>query len=849
MKKFLAVLLSVLMLGALVLGVLAAPGDQITGIQVKAPLPVAGQSPAAVLAENIRITAKTALGEEITLLHGTDWVLMNTVWISGAGETLKEMEASEVFTVGESYQIKVRIRFLSEDWKLENEVSEVSINGKTTTWEKKTVPAEVEEPETLPETLPETGEPTTGGGVTEPETQEPTTGGGVTEPETQEPTTGGGVTEPETGEPTTGGGATEPETQEPTTGGGVTEPETGEPTTGGGQSTTAPERVTVTAEPAEWVVYDIFTNFFCTPVDLTPTVTLTASEKVKTYDGEAITLNAVLAEYVTGVEYRYTWYCEEKVVAGQIGKSIPVANVADSGAYRCEVTAAVLYDDDRESQMASSNPMLITVHPRKITIRLDDVEKVLRDPDPALTYTVEGEIFDELSGKPQRLGGEDIGKYSILIGSVGFAEAVAENYEITVVSGTFSIVNEGQLTMTPVTDVADLSYVLGEQSSTIQVSASRGAIPEGAMISLSTAGQDPLTALENMTGKKILKSFSVTLLDSTGRAIAFPTAAVVRFSIPLTASEVEQQILNTITAGFYASTAKDLTTRLATEGGVNYLVVDIEQAGVVALFEGTKKVVVPPTSSTVTTTTAPVTTGNSNMGGMTTPKGTTAAPTGGDNTFLWILVIVLTVISLGVMIFTLVWTHHNRPTTVEAPPHVIFAAPPPQKSAGTGPAPRRAPPTASRTVPSAGRAAPPTASRTVPPAGRIAPPAGRSAPTASRTPNMQRNPVSSSVDPAAMTRAVGSGIGLATGEKMNPAPTRPRPQAPASPARPAAPKSAPRVEEEILSDGEKMRMRRIADEINAMPPIPEAEVKEKEKTPPRGKPQTPPVIFFDDLED
>ena len=80
----------------------------------------------------------------------------------------------------------------------------------------------------------------------------------------------------------------------------------------------------------------------------------------------------------------------------------------------------------------------LSVTPRLVSIRADDLTKVFNDPDPTLTYSItSGSLIgmDEFSGSLSREAGEDAGTYSIL----GNTLTLGENYELDFLGGTLAI--------------------------------------------------------------------------------------------------------------------------------------------------------------------------------------------------------------------------------------------------------------------------------------------------------------------------------------------------------------------------------------------------------------------------
>jgi hypothetical protein len=86
---------------------------------------------------------------------------------------------------------------------------------------------------------------------------------------------------------------------------------------------------------------------------------------------------------------------------------------------------------------------------RPVTITADDLDKTYGDPDPTLTYVVtSGSLAagDVLVGSLARASGNDVGTYAINQGTV--SSATNGNYTVTFVSGTFTINQAAQDTLT-----------------------------------------------------------------------------------------------------------------------------------------------------------------------------------------------------------------------------------------------------------------------------------------------------------------------------------------------------------------------------------------------------------------
>jgi hypothetical protein len=124
--------------------------------------------------------------------------------------------------------------------------------------------------------------------------------------------------------------------------------------------------------------------------------------------------------------------------------------VADTTVYvRLAGTAAVgspSGDVSITSTGAESKTVAVegTVSAKEITVTADAVGKTYGDADPALTYSVDGLVNgDALSGALERAAGEDVGTYSIAIGSLSNA-----NYSVVSFTGADFTISVRPITIT-----------------------------------------------------------------------------------------------------------------------------------------------------------------------------------------------------------------------------------------------------------------------------------------------------------------------------------------------------------------------------------------------------------------
>lgn len=378
-------------------------------------------------------------------------------------------------------------------------------------------------------------------------------------------------------------------------------------------------------------------EFLAIPLDFEPKVSLTVEgEKTREFDGKGITLTA-LVEELGGISYEYVWYRDLIPVEGAKESTYTVRDVSQSGRYLCTVTARVTDDPTVEPKTTRTAFHDITITPTVITVQIEDAEKNHADPDPEFTYTVLGNVCDPMYGKPQRPEGEDIGKYPILMGSLSFAADKIANYQIIVKQGTMTILSVGELPFSAVANVADLSYISGAKKAKIRASASKGAIPDGAILSFTTASAEARETLADALERSVMKSFTVSIVSRDGKELSLPKHGSIRLQVPLTEEEAKLD-LNTIDAGFYGKKASFVTTDITKSEGVTYITFEIEEVGTVAVFQGEAKEKVP--------------------GGK--------APNGGKkdegSLWMWILIGAVSLAAVGGITFTVIFTLKNKKT-------------------------------------------------------------------------------------------------------------------------------------------------------------------------------------------
>lgn len=374
------------------------------------------------------------------------------------------------------------------------------------------------------------------------------------------------------------------------------------------------------------------------PMNIEPQVSLVVEgdKTTKKFDGKGITLTAQVEE-LGGIRYEYAWYRDNVLIEGATQSSYIVRDVSQSGEYLCAVTARVAGNDSFEAKEAKTQAQSIKITPTSITVQIEDAEKNLSDPDPEFTYTVLGNVYDPIEGKPERQAGESIGTYAIRIGTIGFEPAKAANYKISVKQGTLNILDVNELPFSAVANIADLSYITGAKQSKIRASASKGTLPDGAILSFNIASTEAKNALIRNLNRKILKAFTVSILSRDGKEISLPKHGTIRFQIPLTDEEAVKFKESPVEAGFYGTDAAFLSAEVVESEGVSYITLEITSLGTVAVFQSVPK----PTPST-------------------TAKVNTDKKTDDGSLWLWILIGALSLVAASAIIFTVVFSLNSK---------------------------------------------------------------------------------------------------------------------------------------------------------------------------------------------
>lgn len=383
--------------------------------------------------------------------------------------------------------------------------------------------------------------------------------------------------------------------------------------------------------------------------DLSPVVTLKNSAKAleRSYDGKTDTLS-VEFEKKTGLNYRIEWYRDNTLLPEETGDTVKIRNVKDSGTYFCRVIAspALAAASAKQEYATDSQKVAFTIFPVELTVLLDDVQKNLFERDPEFTYEIIGDYYDELIGEPAREEGEDVGTYEIYVGTLGFDPSVADNYYIYEGSAVFEILPIGELPFSAVTVFADDSRVVGKDGATVRIQATKGAIPAGALLTLTRTSDDDRSSLRTLAREDLITALTVSLIDPDDIELDFASHARFRLQIPLTEEVAKQQNAYTIGAHFYNGVSYELLpTKVKVVGEVTYIEIEISSAGSVALSVGDLVEVIEPQNPTVPDEPA---------------SGEPDEQDERDSTILWIIIGVIGAIALGIVVFTLIWSRKNH---------------------------------------------------------------------------------------------------------------------------------------------------------------------------------------------
>ena len=120
-----------------------------------------------------------------------------------------------------------------------------------------------------------------------------------------------------------------------------------------------------------------------------------------------------------------------------------VAEIASDGTVKIKSageTNLTVAQEGNETYAPYEKTQKLTVKKAPITVTADSKTKKIGSSDPELTYTYSGVLFgeDKFLGQLIRQGGEQVGKYDILIGTL----AINDNYEISYNKAVFEITDK-----------------------------------------------------------------------------------------------------------------------------------------------------------------------------------------------------------------------------------------------------------------------------------------------------------------------------------------------------------------------------------------------------------------------
>lgn len=444
-------------------------------------------------------------------------------------------------------------------------------------------------------------------------------------------------------------------------------------------------------------------EYTCFPSDLTSIQPVVSTVKVdgqnfssdhsveKEYDGKEVVLTVDILNKQSGVSYTYQWQKDGKDVAGRTEEALKLRNVADTGEWSCTVAAFYTENPTVLSSPTHSPKKSVKITPHSIKLILEDAQKNLYDKDPAFTYTILGEAYDELVGSIERVQGETIGNYPLLLGTLAFPDEVKDNYFISVQQGSLTILEAGQTAFSAVSGILNGAQIYGDQNSNFRASATTGALPEDSNLIFNRVESDTdKETLAQSSSKSMLKCFTVSAKDKNDQAVTLPKHAALQILIPLTKDEAASYVKNTMTVKLLmGKTVKDLKAEEVITGEVKYLSVLLEEFGTVGVFAGDE---LPPVT----------------VGGDTAQDTTPDGEGDSGTLWLWVMIAALVVIAVGAIVFTVIWTGKNSPAARPVPP----APTSPKKTAPRGSvgksAPRRGSCDETRAVPTTPKKVTPT---------------------------------------------------------------------------------------------------------------------------------------------
>lgn len=165
------------------------------------------------------------------------------------------------------------------------------------------------------------------------------------------------------------------------------------------------------------------------------TVTITADDATKTYNGTALTKNTFSASALeTGDTHEFAVTMTEGSTITNVGSQSNVIATVDGIAVTTGTATSV------GNYLVTTADGTLTINPKAITITADDKVKAYGDADPELTATivglVEGEAESLISYTISREEGNDVGSSYAITPS---GEVAQGNYTVTYVSGTLTV--------------------------------------------------------------------------------------------------------------------------------------------------------------------------------------------------------------------------------------------------------------------------------------------------------------------------------------------------------------------------------------------------------------------------
>ncbi|MBO4243818.1 MAG: InlB B-repeat-containing protein, partial [Bacteroidales bacterium] len=175
----------------------------------------------------------------------------------------------------------------------------------------------------------------------------------------------------------------------------------------------------------------------------TRSVSFTINPKTVTVTPDAISKTYGDADPAK-ITYTYTGFCgSDGFTSAPVFKRATGENV---GEYSYSLYTSPKYNSNYYASYDYSNKF--TIRPKPITVTPAIISKTYGDVDPEITYSANGLInSDKLSGALSREEGENVGEYSVTIGTLKNA-----NYDISVADVKFSIIPKTLTTPTIVTE-------------------------------------------------------------------------------------------------------------------------------------------------------------------------------------------------------------------------------------------------------------------------------------------------------------------------------------------------------------------------------------------------------------